>query len=217
MPIIVRTLGTIAYEDTLAAMQAATLHRPAHAPDEIWLLEHPPVYTQGLAGRPAHHLRPNAIPVVASDRGGQITYHGPGQWVAYCLVCLARRNLCVRTLVAALEEAVLRFLEDQGVPGARRAGAPGIYVGGAKIAALGLRVRGGWSYHGVALNVDLDLAPFQDINPCGYPGLAVTRLVDQGVVITPALRAAFLRALKEALQMGHEEEIHSRSLPAPDQ
>ena len=162
-------------------MQHFTAERDAATPDELWLTEHPPVFTQGLAGRPEHLLRDTGIPVVKIDRGGQITYHGPGQAVAYLLLDLSRRGFKVRGLVARIEQAVIDLLAGYGLRGERVPGAPGVYVGGAKIAALGLRVKGGCCYHGVALNVDMELEPFSAINPCGYPGLKVTQLRDLGV------------------------------------
>jgi lipoyl(octanoyl) transferase len=179
-------------------MRAFTAARNADTKDEIWLLEHPPVYTLGLAGRREHLLRENAIPVVAVDRGGQVTYHGPGQLVAYLLLDLRRAGLTVRELVQRMEQAVIDVLASLGVSGERRCGAPGVYVAGAKVAALGLRVRHGCTYHGLALNVDMDLAPFADINPCGYEGLAVTQLRDLGVHVGmdaagDALAAALIR------------------------
>ncbi|MBA3903337.1 MAG: octanoyltransferase [Rhodocyclaceae bacterium] len=177
----VRRLGRAEYEPTWRAMQAFTARRDAGTRDELWLVEHPPVFTQGLAGRPEHLLCETGIPVVKIDRGGQITYHGPGQVVVYLLVDLARRGIKVRELVFRIEQAVIDFLAAHGIHGERLAGAPGIYVDGAKIAALGLRVKGGCCYHGVALNVDMELAPFSAINPCGYPGLKVTQLRDLGV------------------------------------
>ncbi|WIM07061.1 MAG: lipoyl(octanoyl) transferase LipB [Candidatus Nitricoxidivorans perseverans] len=157
-------------------MRDFTSRRDAATPDEIWLCEHPPVFTQGLAGRPEHLLRDIGIPVVKIDRGGQITYHGPGQLVAYLLLDMKRRGLTVRGLVNRMEQAVIDLLADCGVHGERRPGAPGVYVEGAKIAALGLKVKNGCCYHGLALNVALDLSPFSAINPCGYEGLAVTQL-----------------------------------------
>lgn len=178
---VVRRLGRVEYEPAWRAMQDFTARRDAATPDELWLLEHPPVFTQGQAGKPEHLIAPTAIPVVPIDRGGQITYHGPGQLVAYVLVDLKRRGYGVRELVTRLEEAVIALLAAYDVAAERRAGAPGVYVGGAKIAALGLRVKQGRTYHGLALNVDMDLAPFALINPCGYPGLAVTQCRDVGV------------------------------------
>jgi len=178
----IRRLGLVDYASTWEAMRAFTSARSRDAPDEIWLLQHPPVYTYGVAGRPEHLPRADpGIPVIKVDRGGQVTYHGPGQVVAYTLVDLRRRRLTVRSLVERLEQAVLDLLAEYGVAGARQCGAPGAYVGGAKVAALGLRIRNGCSYHGLSLNVDLDLAPFAAIDPCGYPGLAVTRTADLGI------------------------------------
>jgi lipoyl(octanoyl) transferase len=184
-PLVVRRLGLVPYERAYADMRRFTASRTAATPDELWLLQHPPVYTLGQAGKEEHLLRATAIPVQRVDRGGQITYHGPGQLILYVLVDLRRRGLTVKRLVCLLEQAVIDLLAARGIAGARRAGAPGVYVGEAKVAALGLRVRGGASYHGLALNVDLDLTPFGDINPCGYRGLAVTRLADLGVRETP--------------------------------
>jgi lipoyl(octanoyl) transferase len=176
-----RALGRVAYEPTWRAMQAFTAARDAATGDQLWLVEHPPVFTLGLAGRPEHVLTPGDIPVVKTDRGGQVTYHGPGQAVAYLLLDLRRLGIGVRELVRRSESAVLEVLDDRGVQGARREGMPGIYVDGAKIAAIGLRVSRGCTYHGVSLNVDMDLAPFGRIDPCGYPGLASTSLAALGV------------------------------------
>ncbi|AJP47272.1 lipoate--protein ligase [Rugosibacter aromaticivorans] len=175
---IVRTLGRVAYAPTFAAMQEFTATRTSDTPDEIWLCEHPPVFTQGLSGKAEHLLQDIGIPVVQIDRGGQITYHGPGQVVAYLLFDLRRRQFKVREFVQRIEQAVIEVLAGYGVNAARLAGAPGVYVQGAKIAALGLRIKGGCSYHGVALNVNVDLVPYQAINPCGYAGMRVTRLCD---------------------------------------
>jgi lipoyl(octanoyl) transferase len=179
---VIRHLGLAEYAKTWDAMKAFTQARTAETPDEIWLAQHPPVYTYGAAGRAEHLPRTDlGIPVIEVDRGGQVTYHGPGQVVAYTLVDLRRRKLTVRSLVERLEQAVLDLLAEYGAPGARRCGAPGVYVGDAKVAALGLRIRNGCSYHGVSLNVDVDLTPFAAIDPCGYPGLAVTRTRDLGI------------------------------------
>ena len=175
--IIVRRRGRVDYAEALAAMQAFTSTRDAGTTDELWTLQHPPVYTLGLAGQTRHLLSPGDIPVHKSDRGGQVTYHGPGQVVVYLLLDLRRRGLAVRTLVRLLEQSAIDLLAGFGVAGSRREGAPGVYVDGRKIAALGLRVRRGCSYHGLALNVDMDLEPFTRIDPCGYPGLEVTQLV----------------------------------------
>lgn len=184
-PPIIKRLGIAPYEATWQAMRAFTSGRTPDTPDEIWLLEHPPVYTLGMAGKPEHLLRVDTgIPLAKIDRGGQITYHGPGQLVAYVLLDMKRRNLGVRALVRKLECAVIDLLAEYGIAAANRADAPGVYVnepGGAKIAALGLRVKGGCCYHGLALNIDMDLSPFNAINPCGYAGLAVTQLRALGV------------------------------------
>ncbi len=181
---VVRSLGQVDYEPTWRAMQAFTAQRVADTPDELWLLEHPSVYTLGQAGRREHLIAATDIPVVPIDRGGQITYHGPGQVVAYVLVDLRRCGYGIRELVARMEQAAIDLLAGQGVTAERLAGAPGVYVDGAKIAALGLRVKHGCTYHGLALNVDMDLAPFAAINPCGYPGLRVTQCRDLGLTLS---------------------------------
>jgi len=177
---VIRRLGHRDYLPTWQAMQEFTDRRDAATPDELWLVEHPPVFTQGLNGRPEHLLDPGTIPVVPVDRGGQVTYHGPGQLVAYPLLDLRRRQLGVRDLVERLEFAVIDLLAGYGIEAAGRRDAPGVYVDGCKIASLGLRIRRGCSYHGLSLNVDMDLAPFSRINPCGYPDLEVTRCADLG-------------------------------------
>ncbi|HEY4374100.1 MAG TPA: lipoyl(octanoyl) transferase LipB [Burkholderiales bacterium] len=174
--VVVKRLGRTAHAATYAAMRAFTDVRNALTPDEIWLTEHDPVYTLGLAAKPEHVLNPGNIPVSPIDRGGQVTYHGPGQVVAYTLIDLRRRDYKVRELVARLEDAIIATLTEYGVPGHRRPGMPGVYVNDAKIAALGLKVRGGCSYHGVSLNVAMDLSPFSGINPCGYAGLEAAQL-----------------------------------------
>jgi len=178
---IVRSLGQVEYEPTWRAMQAFTAARAETSPDELWLLQHPPVLTLGQAGRAEHLIAPTDIPVVAIDRGGQITYHGPGQLVVYVLVDLRRRGYGIRELVTRMEQAVIDFLAERGVIAGRLSGAPGVYVEGAKIAALGLRVKQGCTYHGLALNLDMDLAPFAAINPCGYAGMRVTQCRDLGI------------------------------------
>ncbi|MCX7892174.1 MAG: lipoyl(octanoyl) transferase LipB [Burkholderiales bacterium] len=183
---VIRRLGRVAYRPTYEAMQRFTGARTAATPDELWVLEHPPVYTAGLAARAEHFPRRDDIPVERVDRGGQITYHGPGQAIVYALVDLPRRRLEVRALVRLLEQSVIDYLAENGVAGERRAGAPGVYVGGAKVAALGLRIRRGRAYHGLALNVDMDLSPFAAIDPCGYPGLAVTQARDLGIATSAA-------------------------------
>ncbi|MBE0612463.1 MAG: lipoyl(octanoyl) transferase LipB [Burkholderiales bacterium] len=177
----VKRLGLVEFQPTYAAMRQFTTSRQRDTPDELWLLQHPPVYTAGLACRPEHLPRGSDIPLARVDRGGQITYHGPGQVVMYTLLDLARRNLKIRAFVELLEQAVINTLAPYRVTAQRKAGAPGIYVNGAKIAALGLRVRSAGCYHGVALNVDMDLSPFLAIDPCGYPGLAVTQTREQGI------------------------------------
>jgi lipoyl(octanoyl) transferase len=179
--VIRRRLGLVAYEPTWRAMQAFNAARTPETPDQLWLVEHPPVYTLGLAGRREHLLDPREIPVVATDRGGQVTYHGPGQVVAYPLLDLRRAGFGVKELVRRLEGALIEVVASYGIEGERRAGMPGVYVKGAKIAAIGLRVARGCTYHGVALNCDLDLEPFSRIDPCGYPGLAATSLAHEGV------------------------------------
>lgn len=181
MQVLVRHLGLQDYAACFAAMKRFTSERDPATPDEVWLLEHPSVFTLGLSGHSEHVIDAGNIPVVHSDRGGQVTYHGPGQLVAYLLLDLKRRNLGVRTLVERLEQAVIDMLAELDVAGHRRASAPGVYVADAKIASLGIRVRRGCSYHGLALNVNGDLSPFRRINPCGYPGLAVTSLNDLGL------------------------------------
>jgi lipoyl(octanoyl) transferase len=172
-------MGLSPYQATVEAMRAFTARRHADTPDELWLLEHPPVYTLGLAADAAHGpRRDTGIPLVQVERGGEITYHGPGQVVLYTLVDLARRGIKVKQFVVMLEQSVIDLL---GSRAERRPGAPGIYVGGAKVAALGIRVSRGCAYHGLALNVDMDLAPFSAIDPCGYPGLQVTQTRDLGM------------------------------------
>ena len=176
-------LGPSDHVKTWRAMQQQVDSREPQAPDQIWLTEHPPVFTLGLNGKREHLLDPGTIPIIHCDRGGQVTYHGPGQLVVYLLLDLKRRNLGVRFLVEAIQDALLSFLAQYGVTGETRAKAPGVYVGGAKVACLGLRVRDGKTYHGLSLNVDCDLEPFSRINPCGFAGLRVTRLRDLGIDI----------------------------------
>ncbi len=181
---VVKRLGRVDYEPTFRAMQDFTAARTAETPDELWIVEHPPVYTLGQAGKPEHILEDVGIPIVKIDRGGQVTYHGPGQVVIYLLLDLQRLKIKVRELVTAIEQAVIDFLAAQGVAAERRAGAPGVYVGDAKIAALGLKIKNGCSYHGLALNVDMDLSPFAAINPCGYAGLKVIQTKDLDIPLT---------------------------------
>ncbi len=179
--LIVRNLGLRDYTAVLAEMRAFTDSRSASTPDELWLLEHHPVFTQGQAGKAEHLLAPGDIPVVQSDRGGQVTYHGPGQLIGYLLIDLKRRELGVRDTVSGIENAVIALLAGYGIAGVARREAPGVYVDGKKISALGLRVRRGRTYHGLSLNVAMDQRPFERINPCGYAGLEVTQLADLGV------------------------------------
>ncbi|MFT3741583.1 MAG: lipoyl(octanoyl) transferase LipB [Gammaproteobacteria bacterium] len=166
------------YADTWRAMQSFTEQRQVDTPDEVWLLQHPPVFTQGLAGKPEHVLNPGSIPIIQTDRGGQVTYHGPGQLVAYTLFDLKRLKIGIRQLVRNLEQVVINLLDHYHISAASRCDAPGVYVKEAKICSLGLRVRKGCSYHGIALNVDMDLAPFSRINPCGWQNLAMTQIRD---------------------------------------
>ena len=173
--------GCVDYQAAWDAMRRFTAERDADTDDEIWLMQHPPVYTQGQAGKPEHLLRSGGIPVVQIDRGGQITFHGPGQLMAYLLIDLPRRRLKVRELVHIMEQAIIDTLAEYELVAQRQAGAPGVYVDAAKIAALGLRVRNGCSYHGLAINVDMDLTPFSNINPCGFTGLQTTQLAAYAV------------------------------------
>jgi lipoyl(octanoyl) transferase len=181
---VVKRLGRVDYAPTFQAMREFTAARTDQTPDEIWIVEHPPVYTLGQAGKPEHILQDVGIPIVQIDRGGQVTYHGPGQVVIYLLLDLPRLKIKVRELVTAIEQAVIDLLAGYGVTAERRDGAPGVYVGDAKIAALGLRIRNGCSYHGVSLNVDMDLSPFAAINPCGYAGLKVIQTKDLNLPLT---------------------------------
>lgn len=200
-----RRLGLAEYEPVWHAMQAFTDSRDDGTDDELWLVQHPPVFTQGQAGKAEHVLAPGDIPVIQVDRGGQVTYHGPGQIVAYPLIDLRRLGLGVREFVNRIEESIIRVLALYGVDGRRVEGAPGIYVDGDKIASLGLRVRRGCTFHGLAFNIDMDLEPFQRINPCGYAGLQVTQL--------SALAAADLDTVQQQLvhefllQLGYSEII----------
>ena len=194
----VQTLGLRPYQETWNAMRDYTASRDAASEDQIWLVQHPPVYTQGQAGKPEHLLAPGDIPVIQIDRGGQITYHGPGQTVMYLLLDLRRAGIGIRALVSLIEESVIGYLQELGIHAQSRIDAPGVYVDGKKIASLGLRVRGGCTYHGVALNVDMDLEPFSRINPCGLVGMQMTQLRDLGVALDAdaagtALAARFQR------------------------
>lgn len=179
--VLVRRLGRRDYRGTWEAMREFTDRRTSTTPSELWTLEHKPVFTQGQAGRPEHVLDRGSIPLVQSDRGGQVTYHGPGQLVIYLLLSLREAGLGVRGLVRAMENSVIALLEQHEVRAEARPDAPGVYVGDAKIAALGLRVRRGYTYHGLSFNVDMDLEPFSRINPCGHPNMAVTQARDLGI------------------------------------
>jgi lipoyl(octanoyl) transferase len=207
-PSIVRDLGRMAYEPVWRAMQAFTDAREADSDDEVWLVEHDPVFTLGQAGKPEHVLMPGDIPVLHVDRGGQVTYHGPGQLVAYPLLDLKRLKVGVREYVHRIEQAVIDTLGDWNIGAARRDGAPGVYVDGAKVAALGIRVRRGCTFHGLAFNIAMDLEPFRRINPCGYAGLQVTSMLDLG-------GPSSLEAVKPQL-LGHlAVQFGLRLQPAP--
>jgi lipoyl(octanoyl) transferase len=214
---LIKHLGLADYGPTWRAMQEFTAARNSHTRDELWVLEHPPVYTAGVAARPEHFPRhaadsaAGAIPLVHVDRGGQITYHGPGQAVVYTLVDLNRRNIKVREFVCLLEQAVIDLLAEYSVSAARLHGAPGVYVAGAKIAALGLKAKKHGCYHGVSLNVALDTAPFAAIDPCGYPGLAVARTRDLGILkntqdLGDGLARRIARALDERARQARLRE-----------
>lgn len=198
--VIVKRLGRVEYEPTWRAMQEFTAARTADTADEIWLLQHPPVFTLGMAGKTEHLLVDIGIPVVPIDRGGQITYHGPGQVVIYLMLDLKRLGYGIRELVRRMEQAVIDMLAELGIRAERLDGAPGVYVAGAKIAALGLRVKNGCTFHGLCLNVDMDLSPFQAINPCGYAGMAVTQVCEltakpSSQAVEEALLAGLLRQI----------------------
>jgi lipoyl(octanoyl) transferase len=218
--LVVRQLGTIDYQRCWEAMRAFTDSRDAAVADELWLLEHPPVFTQGLAGKAEHVLAPGDIPVIQVDRGGQVTYHGPGQLVIYLLIDIRRLGWGVRHLVAVIEQSVIAVLADYGIDALSRGDAPGVYLqGGAKIAALGLKVRRGRCFHGLSLNIDLDLEPFGRINPCGYAGQAVARMKDE----LGGWRADETQALAQRLvahlagHMGYTELLPANGLPAQAQ
>ena len=197
----IKALGMVDYEPTWRAMQCFTDERTADTLDEIWLVQHPPTYTQGQAGKPEHLLNPTDIPVVKIDRGGQITYHGPGQIVAYLLLDLRRWKINVRELVRLMEQAVIDLLAEYDVAAQGREEAPGVYVGNAKIAALGLKIKKSCSYHGLSFNVDMDLSPFDNINPCGYEGLRVTQAIEVGISVPwEELQAQLTQNLVHGLQ-----------------
>ena len=201
--LLLRELGLVDYAPTLRAMQDFTDTRTPDTPDELWLLQHPRVFTQGQAGKAEHVLAPGDIPVIQVDRGGQVTYHGPGQCVLYLLVDIRRHKLGVRDLVDLIERSIVQLLSEYDIEAAAKPAAPGVYVAGEKIASLGLRVRRGCSYHGLSLNVDMDLEPFQRINPCGYEGLQVTSmasLLPDTALETSAVGRRLLAILSERLE-----------------
>ena len=182
--LLVKHLGRVEYESTWRAMQQFTESREQGSTSEAWIVEHPPVFTQGQTGKPEHLLAVSEIPVVQSDRGGQVTYHGPGQVVIYLLLNLRDTGMGIRGLVTAIEDSIIAMLADHNIDAESRRDAPGVYVDEAKIAALGLRVKRGFTYHGLSFNLDMDLSPFQQINPCGYQGLAVTQGVELGLSLS---------------------------------
>lgn len=182
--IIIRNLLMTDYQMAWDAMMRFNRQRDTATPDEIWCLEHPPVYTLGMAGKREHILRTSTIPIINSDRGGQVTYHGPGQLIVYLLLDLHRKQLRIKKLVTLIEQSIIDFCRLNDIDAERRTGAPGVYVAGQKLAALGIRVKKGCCYHGLALNVDMDLHPYNNINPCGYAGLQVTQLKDLGCELT---------------------------------
>ena len=215
-PLHIRALGLVEYEPTWRAMQDFTAARTRDTADEIWLVQHPPTYTQGQAGKPEHLLNPTAIPVVKIDRGGQITYHGPGQIVTYLLLDLRRWQINVRELVRLLEQAVIDLLAEYGVAAQGRTDAPGVYVQEAKIAALGLKIKNGCCYHGLSFNVNMDLTPFAHINPCGYHGLRVTQCIELGITVPlEELQAELTQNLVHGLQR-HPTRRHTLSDNTPD-
>jgi lipoyl(octanoyl) transferase len=217
---VVRDLGRQAYEPVWRAMQRFTDARDERTPDELWLVEHDPVFTLGQAGKPEHVLMPGDIPVVHVDRGGQVTYHGPGQIVAYPLLDLRRLKIGVREYVQRIEQAVIDTLADWNIGAQRREGAPGVYVNGEKVAALGIRVRRGCSFHGLAFNIAMDLEPFSRINPCGYAGLRVTSMRDLGGPSSLApVKASLLEhlATQFGLRMEHPQPADAPSDPVEPQ
>lgn len=207
--LIVRKRGLCDYLPVLQAMQAFTASRQADTPDEIWLVQHPPVFTQGQAGKPEHILNSGDIPVIQTDRGGQVTYHGPGQLVMYCLFNLEKLGVGIRCLVNGLENSIIAFLASHHIQAHKQDKAPGVYVEGKKICSIGLRVRRGFTYHGLALNIDMDLTPFDHIHPCGYPHLKVTQVKDLiGAVDIKTTADEVLKHLCKAFGyiMSHREE-----------
>jgi len=215
--LLVRRLGLMEYEPVWRAMQSFTDRRDASTPDELWLVQHPPVFTQGQAGRAEHLLAPGDIPVIQVDRGGQVTYHGPGQIVCYPLIDIARLQLGVRALVCGIEKAIIDVLKSYGVDAQLVEGAPGVYIDGVKIASLGLRIRRGKSFHGLAFNIDMDLEPFQRINPCGFRGLQVTNLSAFTEVSLEEAENRLIDRLGEFLGYNNRLRLVEGGLPADGQ
>jgi len=212
-PLLVRRLGLMDYEPVWRAMQAFTDQRDADTPDELWLVEHPPVFTQGQAGKAEHLLAPGDIPVIQVDRGGQVTYHGPGQIVAYPLIDISRSNIGVRALVKGIEQVVIDVLKSYGVDAQLLEGAPGVYIDGVKIASLGLRIRRGKSFHGLAFNINMDLEPFQRINPCGFKGLQVTKLSAFAEVSMGEVENRLIAGLSQVLGYNNRFRLVEGGLP----
>ncbi|MBA2650097.1 MAG: lipoyl(octanoyl) transferase LipB [Legionella sp.] len=199
----IHCLGMQTYEDVWKKMKDFTMHRDEHSLDELWLLEHFPVYTQGQAGKPEHILNTQAIPVFQSDRGGQVTYHGPGQLVAYVLMDINRKAMGIKTLVCKLESTLIQVLDFFNIPATTQCGAPGVYVVGKKIASIGLRVKNGRTYHGIALNVNMDLTPFLGINPCGFSQLKMTQVADfKKNISIPEVIQCFVQAFLTEFKLG---------------
>jgi len=213
MSLIIRHYGQRDYLETFQEMVEFNSNQNTTTVEEIWFLQHPPVYTLGLAGKTEHLLDPGIIPVVRTDRGGQVTYHGPGQLLAYLLLDLQRRQISIKSLVERIEQAIIDMLAGLNLHGVRKARAPGVYIDGRKIAALGIRVRNGFSYHGLALNVNMDLSPYQGINPCGYPGLEVTRLSNYRIRLSVDEVAEILQPCLLS-QLGYSaDETHVITVP----
>jgi len=202
---LIRQLGMQPYQTVWEDMKRFTVERTPDTPDELWILEHPAVYTQGQAGKAEHILNSQNIPIVQTDRGGQVTYHGPGQLIAYVLMNLTRRQLGIRTMVCHLERVLINVLKTYDIQAQRQSGAPGVYVGERKIASIGLRVKQGCTYHGIALNVDLDLNPFRGINPCGYAKLEMTQIKDYNQMVTMSnVNQRFIEHFIQVFNQGYE-------------
>ena len=212
--LIIRDLGLQEYQPVWQAMQDFTAKRDETTPDELWCLEHPPVFTMGLNGKDEHLLNIKNIPVINIDRGGQVTYHGPGQLVIYTLIDLARLNIGVKDLVNSIEKAIIALLKQYDINASAKEGAPGVYVEGKKIAALGLRIKRNKSYHGLSLNIDMDLAPFKQINPCGYEGMAVTQLKNlKNDIDSEKVKLDLISRLSELLGYQQSEILFNSQLP----